>query len=163
MHIPAHVQAHNIVSGLWTFTTSGDVWYGKHVEREEPPVGTDGSILDTGNPNGNFDFVWHVQPGNVYHQSVFSRASRADNQHCPEYLQLSEKYEAASRRLGITPEIEKIVMDYLSEIGVLDYCANQGSCTGACPEGQGCITSTTGNCLCSTKFQTERGVIVKKK
>jgi hypothetical protein len=86
----------------------------------------------------------------------------SDN-HCDEYLQGAEKYEAAAQRLGITAEMATAVMDYLSDIGVLNYCANQGSCTGSCPEGQGCITSTTGNCLCSTRFQTEGGKIVVRK
>jgi hypothetical protein len=70
--IQATLHSYNDNSGVWAFTTGTGVPYsGTWVSGERPPVGTSGAILETGNPNGYFDFVWHPQPGNGYHQSVF--------------------------------------------------------------------------------------------
>jgi hypothetical protein len=70
--IPATVHSYNPSSDVWAFTTAGDVWYAKHVDREVPPVGTPGAILQYGNPDGNFDFSWHT--GAVSHDGVFKRS-----------------------------------------------------------------------------------------
>jgi hypothetical protein len=68
-----------------------------------------------------------------------------------EYKKILQKASATYRRLGITAQIERAVIDHLKDLGAVDTCytPNSADCTGGCPEGQGCVTSTTGNCVCT--------------
>lgn len=56
------------------------------------------------------------------------------------------KYEA----LAISQEMERAVIEHLETLGALENCYVHGSssCTGKCPAGQHCVTTTTGNCVC---------------
>jgi hypothetical protein len=58
------------------------------------------------------------------------------------------------KRLGITKYMEQAVIQHLAELGVLHTCCVRGStqCKGACPAGQGCLSTTIGNCVCSPSF-----------
>lgn len=68
----------------------------------------------------------------------------------PKYRHATEKHQAIYKRLNITPEIEKAVVLYLADIGVLNYCASSdGTCSGPCPSGQGCIQTISTTCVCS--------------
>jgi hypothetical protein len=66
-----------------------------------------------------------------------------------KYQRATEKHLAAYRRLNITPEIERAVVLYLADLGVLDYCAGSGTCDGPCPSGQSCIQTISTTCVCS--------------
>jgi hypothetical protein len=69
-----------------------------------------------------------------------------------EYERILETGRISYTSMGVTQDIELAVIKHLEALGVLTYCAVNGKCEGGCPAGQGCITSTTGNCLCSVKF-----------
>ena len=82
-------------------------------------------------------------------------------QHSGEYLAHLQKYRAASSRLGITPEIEKVITGFLSDIGILTSCAGLAGCTGPCPNGQSCIAGPHwAECMCSSKFKMDGNRIV---
>jgi len=53
--------------------------------------------------------------------------------------------------LGISQEMERVVLEHLEALGALTNCFTAGSteCTGGCPEGQHCVKTTTNNCVCS--------------
>jgi hypothetical protein len=61
------------------------------------------------------------------------------------------KHTETYRTLGITKAMETAVIEYLASERVLATCYTPGSasCMGDCPAGQHCITTTTGNCVCS--------------
>lgn len=49
---------------------------------------------------------------------------------------------------SITPEQEAAVILYLEENKVLTSCPTREGCKGSCPQGQYCIRSVKGNCIC---------------
>jgi hypothetical protein len=85
-------------------------------------------------------------------------------QHCVEYSTILQKCKATYKQLGITPEIEKAVMDYFSDIGALTGCAGIQGCTDAiCLHGQRCVPGIYPfSCACTSKFQMDGERVVLK-
>lgn len=51
-------------------------------------------------------------------------------------------------QLGISTEMERAVIEYLSELHVLANCFAPGGGCGSCPPGQTCIKTIRNNCVC---------------
>ena len=70
------------------------------------------------------------------------------------YQTIVKQHDEKYKSLGISKEQEAAVIQALADLGVLATCYVPGSssCTGKCPSGQKCISSTRGNCICSSAF-----------
>jgi len=66
-----------------------------------------------------------------------------------EIEQLDVQYAEKCKEMGITPEMETAVIEFLEAVGALTMCsAPDGTCTGGCPSGQYCKKLHNNNCLC---------------
>ena len=61
---------------------------------------------------------------------------------------INTKWKSKFETMGISTDQFTVVLEYLREVGAVQFCGTSTGCDGACDDGYTCTQLNNGNCIC---------------